>query len=221
MRKLLYLSILAIVALFSSCDKESEDISRSTTYAVITFDGDDVVFVEKGGSYTAAATSSGGEDVKISGVDGVDVNSPGFYTVTFAATNADGYDALVSQLVIVWEADDVLAGVYDGIRVGKDNGGIVLVYPNGDGTYTCTDLLGGYYDQGVNYGPAYASVTSKMEISGDVITADNGSAVFGGPIGISEGAKTGDVLAWKATIIGGANDGFGFNVELTKRSMNN
>lgn len=218
MRKLLYLSILAIVALFSSCDKESEDISRSTTYAVITFDGDDVVFVEKGGSYSAAATSSGGEEVKISGADDVDVNTPGFYTVTFAATNLDGYDAITSQLVIVWEADDVLAGVYDGIRVGKDLGGIVLIYPNGDGTYTCTDLIGGYYHQGVNYGVAYSSPTSKMEISGSTITAVPGSETPWGAWDLTAGVKTGDVLTWKTTLIG---DGFGFDVQLTKRSMNN
>ncbi len=216
MRKILYLSILAIFALFSSCDKESEDISRTTTYAVITYDGDDVMFVEKGGSYTAAATSSGGEDVKITGADAVDVNMPGFYTVQFAATNVDGYDAIASQTVIVWESDDVLAGVYDGIRVNKSKGGIVLIYSNGDGTYTCSDMLGGYYHQGVNYGPAYAAPSSAMEVSGSTITAAQGACAFG-PVGLSGGVKTGDVLTWKGTLL---DHSFGFDVQLTKRTMN-
>jgi len=216
MRKLLYLSILSIVALFSSCDKETEDISRLTTYAVITYEGDDVVFIEKGGSFTPSATSSGGEEVKITG--SVDVNQPGFYTITYAATNIDGYDAIAQQLVIVWEEDNVLAGVYDGIRIGKDKGGIVLIYPNGDGTYSCSDLLGGYYQFGVNYGAAFASPTSKMEISGDVITASNGAETPWGPWDLSGGLKTGDVLTWKTTILDGSD--FGFNVQLTKRVMN-
>lgn len=214
MRKLLYLSILSIIILFVACDKETEDISRATTYAIITYEGDAVVFIEKGGSFTPSATSSGGEEVKISG--SIDFNQPGFYTITYAATNIDGYDAVNTQLFIIWEEDDVLAGVYDGIRVNKNKGGIVLIYPNGDGTYTCSDLLGGYYHQGVSYGPAYAAPSSSMEVSGSTITAAQGVCAFG-PVTLTGGEKTGDVLTWIGTL---TNHSFGFDVQLTKRSMN-
>lgn len=215
MRKILYISILLIVALFSSCDKDSEDISRVTEYAVITFEGDATMFVPKGGTYTPSATSSGGEEVIITG--SVDVNQPGFYIISFSATNVDGFDATVEQTVIVYEEDAVLAGVYDGIRVGQDSGGVVLIYPNGDGTYTCSDLLGGYYQFGRGYGVAYSSPTASMVVSGDVITAADGAATPWGPWNLSDGKKDGDVLTWKTTLI---DDGFGFNVQLTKRAMN-
>lgn len=214
MKKILYLSMLSIIALFSSCDDiGTEDISRITEYAVITPEGGDLIYVEKGSSYTAAATSSGGEEVRIK--NDVDVNQPSIYSVVFTATNADGFDASTIQTVVVYEEDDVLAGVYDAIRVGR-NGGLVLIYSNGDGTYSCTDLVGAYYEYGKGYGSRYASPTSKMELSGSVITADPGAATPWGPWGISNGVKTGDVLTWKVELIG---DGFGFDVQLTKKSI--
>ena len=211
---LLYSFLLTLFVSFVSCEKDSEGISTVTKFAVITYVGDDVVYVKKGGSYTPSATSSGGETITIKG--SVDVNKPGFYPIQFSATNADGFDALAEQLVVVYEADDILAGVYDGVRVGKDLGGLVLIYPNGDGSYSCTDLLGGYYEFGVKYGNAYASPTSKMSITGNTITADPGSDTPWGPWELSEGLKTGDVLTWKSTLIG---DGFSFNVKLTKKSI--
>jgi len=55
-----------------------------------------------------------------------------------------------------------------------------------------------------------------MEISGNSITADPGADTPWGPWELSSGLKTGDVLTWKATLIG---DGFGFNVQLTKRTI--
>jgi len=214
MKKLLYLSMLAIIALFSSCDDlATEDISRITEYAVITPEGGDIVYVEKGSSYTPAATSSGGEEVRIK--NDVDVDQPSIYSVVFTATNADGFDASKIQTVVVYEEDDVLAGVYDAIRVGK-NGGLVLIYSNGDGTYSCTDLIGAYYEYGKGYGSRYSSPSSKMEITGSVITSDPGAATPWGPWGISNGVKTGDVLTWRVELIG---DGFGFNVQLTKKSI--
>ncbi|RUT72909.1 immunoglobulin-like domain-containing protein [Ancylomarina longa] len=210
---LLYSFLLTLFFGVVSCDKETEDISRVTTYAAITYEGDAVVYVEKGGSFTPSATSSGGEDVTIT--ESVDVNKPGFYNVSYSATNVDGFDAVVDQLVIVYEEDDVLAGVYDGIREGK-NGGIVLIYSNGDGTYSCSDLIGGYYQFGKGYGAKYASPTSKMEITGNIITADPGAATPWGSWDLSNGVKNGNVLTWKTTLI---DDGFGFNVQLTKKSF--
>lgn len=214
MKKILYLSILSIITLFSACDeKDTEGISRITEYPIITVLGDDLIYVEKGSTFSdPGATSSGGEEISITDID---TNQPGIYTVEYSAVNPDGLDGISTRTVVVYEEDAILAGVYEGIRVGK-NGGLVLIYTNGDGTYSCTDLIGGYYQFGRGYGSRYSSPTSKMEISGSVITADPGANTPWGPWGLSNGLKTGDVLTWKTTLIG---DGFGFDVQLTKKSI--
>ena len=216
MKKILYISLLAIITLFSACDdKETEDISRVTEYPIITVLGDDLIYVERGTTFVdPGATSSGGEEVL---VDAVDTNQPGIYTVEYAAANADGIPGIATRMVVVYEEDGILAGVYDGIRVTRGYGGLTLIYTNGDGTYSCTDLLGGYYEYGAGYGRAYSSATSRMELNGNVITADPGKSTPWGPWDLSGGMKSGDVLTWKTTLIG---DGFGFDVQLTKKTIN-
>lgn len=215
MKKILYLSLFAIVALLASCDDDAtEGISRITEYPIITVLGDELIYVEKGSTFVdPGATSSGGEEVKI---DVVDTNKPGIYTVEYAAVNPDGLDGVSTRTVVVYEEDGILAGVYDGIRVSRGYGGMVLIYTNGDGTYSCTDLLGGYYEYGAGYGRRYSSATSKMELVGNVITADPGADTPWGPWDLSDGEKNGDVLTWKTTLIG---DGFGFDVQLTKKTI--
>jgi len=214
MKKILYLSLLCMSAFFYACDdKKSEDVSRVTEYAVITMEGGEELFVERGSSYVAKGVSSGGEDVKIVGGD-IDTDKCGFYHVEFSAINKDGFAAKYTQLVIVYEQDNVLAGVYDGIRTTKNQGGLVLIYKNTDGTYSCTDIIGGYYEFGKGYGNAYAQPATSISLAGNIITATSVGATPWGTWDMSNGLKTGDILTWKAAL-----PDFGFDVKLTKKTI--
>lgn len=214
MKKILYLSLLFMSAFFYACDdKKSEDVSSVTEYAVITIEGGEQLYVAKGSSYVAKGTSSGGEDVSIKGGD-IDTNKCGFYDVEFSATNSDGFDAKYNQSVIVYEEDGVLAGVYDAIRTTKKQGGLVLIYKNAEGTYDCTDIVGGYYEFAKGYGNAYAQkVTSMTLVDGSISATSVGASAFG-VWSMTNGVKTGDVLTWKASL-----PDFGFDVQLTKKTI--
>lgn len=76
-------------------------------------------------------------------------------------------------IVGVYEADPSSYRIYNGNQVvyGSDNWGYnfrITITDNLDGTYHVSDFLGGYYDQGRNYGSAYA-------MSGDIMIADDGT----------------------------------------------
>ena len=100
MKKILYLSILSIIALFSSCDDMgTEGISRITEFPIITVLGDSLIFVEKGNAFSdPGATSSGGEEISVTEVD---TDQLGVYTVKYSAVNPDGIDGVSTRKVIV------------------------------------------------------------------------------------------------------------------------
>ncbi len=217
MKKTIYVLSLFVLTFFGSCeDKETEGISRITEYAVVTLEGDNPLFVEKGTAFSdPGSSSSGGEEVVVSGT--VNSNACGFYTLNYLAYNEDGFPGSASRRVVVYEEDDVMAGVYNGVGIGSSGsiGGLILVYPNGDGSYSCTDLLGGYYAQGRGYGDAYAALSTGMTLAGNVITATNGSTAFG-PVGLTNGLKDGDKLTWNGTLL---NYGLTIGVELNKLTI--
>lgn len=213
--KYLYLLIFLAAVVFTGCEKknlETEGLSTVTTYAIITIDGDATIFVPKGTTYTdAGATASGGEDVIVT--NPVNTASCGFYTVNYLAYNVDGFPAQNSRTVIVYEEDAIIAGVYDGIRISKNAGGIVLIYPNGAGAYTCSDLVCGYYEFGTNnYGNDFAA-EATLNLSGNTITSPGGAMGFG-PISISDGLLNGNTITWTTSLDAHA---FAFTCQLVKK----
>lgn len=160
---------LALVAL-ASCSKDTEGLTGITYYPVLELDGpiyDSAVagipFVEPG--YSA---SLNGEDYSSNVVVStkMDLNNPqpGYYTITYSATNSDGFSASAVRYVLVSAPDDPVSGYYttntDSFR---DYSGITyyggyseVVYKNDNGSYHISDLLAGWYEYRAGYGSAYA-----------------------------------------------------------------
>ena len=145
MKKILYLSILSIITLFSSCDdKDTEDLSGVTVYADIVYVSN--VVLEKGADFTPSATATEGETVLDVVIDGeADTNTVGVHIISYAATNSDGFSASREQTVIVHDPSlvgtDVSGNIYD-IGAPSRTGVISLV----EGTtsiFYATDMGGG------------------------------------------------------------------------------
>lgn len=208
--------VLALsLVLATSCTKELEtaDLSRTTFFADMTMAGEEVIFHPLGGAFNdpgVTATENGG-DIPVSVSGSVDVNTPGFYTISYSATNSDGFSSALTRTIIVYEIGDIV-GIYEGTRVDSE-GGLVLVSTNPAGGYFVSDLLAGYYEFGRSYGVAYAA-PSTIEIAGSAVTAANGACAFG-PVEMTNGAISDDhlTMTWTATLLDYA---FGFDCELSK-----
>lgn len=160
---------LALLAL-ASCSKDTEGLTGITYYPVLELEGpvyDQAVagtqFVDPG--YSA---SLNGEDytdhVQVSTKMDLSNPKPGYYTITYSATNSDGFSASVNRYVLVSENDDPVSGYYttNGDSFRDYNGEVYyggyseIVYANGDGTYHISDLLAGWYEYRAGYGSNYA-----------------------------------------------------------------
>lgn len=177
-------NIFIIAALFfmASCEKETEGISSITYFADFTVEGDAVVLHELGTPYVdpaVTATEAGSQlEVKVSVTsemngysgDAVQSDVADTYTITYSATNSDGYDGSTTRTVyVVPPAGDFvtsIAGLYtadvqrapDFIPSATyDDLTYIFIVPTGDNTYSISDALGGYYYIGRGYGYDYAA----------------------------------------------------------------
>lgn len=107
-----------VVGMLFSCKKESFNYkdgyvgrSKITTYPTITMAGNDYLLVPKGTAFTdpGATAKAGDADVPVTATT-VDVNTAGVYTVTYTATNTDGFSATASRHVIVYATDATAQG---------------------------------------------------------------------------------------------------------------
>lgn len=203
------------ILLISSCTKEpvTEGLSRTTFFADLTMAGDALIFHPLGDAFNdpGVTAKENGAEINVDVTGSVDINVPGFYTISYSATNSDGFSSSISRTIIVYESGDYV-GIYDGTRVGR-NGGLVLISTNAGGGYDVSDLLAGYYEYGRGYGNAYAAPSTLM-IDGTTVTSVGGVCGFG-PVEISDGTISEDlkIFNWTSTL---TDFDFGFDIELTK-----
>ncbi len=180
-----------ITVLISSCDRELETeglTKKITYYPVIEMDGEETYVVHFGEDFSlpgVTATEQGKEipvTETVSGtyfhpsVEALDTSVPDVYTVTYSATNVDGYSGSVSRTVVVLPPTGNLVtsleGVYTVSVVRTPAGGpadadytdreyayITKIAPN---TYQISDAIGGYYEFGRSYGPTYAATGATV-----------------------------------------------------------
>ena len=153
---------LGVITL-ASCDKDTEGLSRITTYAVLEMNGESFVKVNVGGSFNdpGCVATMGGEDVtdQIQVNSNVDTSKPGFYNVNYVVYNDDGFPASASRTVMVVDPNN-FAGVY----LGESEFGSrhyydapINITKRADGTFLIDDLAGGFYCYGryPGYEPTY------------------------------------------------------------------
>ena len=173
----------------TSCSKDQHTDTRVTNYIVLTINGDQVVYVNAGDTYVDAGckAEAAGQDVsdKVVTTNPVDTKVIGPYTVTYKATNEDGFSSSANRYVYVGEplVGTVSPGSYRQNSAGtitKWSGYDIDMLTDGNGKYWVEDLLGGYYEQRAGYGSAY-SMKGFLQVN-----ADNTVDLVGG----------GDVAGW-------------------------
>jgi hypothetical protein len=179
-----FIFFLTVGMLLTACgDDESAGKSRITYYPTISVLGDNPYVVAKGTAYQDPGYVSflNGEDVsaKVTVSGSVDTSKSGLYTLTYyTVKNEDGFGASASRQVFVCDPNDPAEGiftnqasgnrVYNGNTVAYGSDFQVLVWSNGNGTYTASDFFGGWYEQRAGYGSNYA-------MKGVFSIADDGS----------------------------------------------
>lgn len=239
--KLLRNSIYIVFGLsmaLSGCEEDSTGgLSQITHFPEFTYNGDEFVIVERGTEFNdpgVTATESGASipvTVTSSGTyfeSTLDVNKPDIYTVSYFATNSDGFPGAQTRTVIVAGQGDLVTnieGLYTS-TVGRDGAATeqytdmeyVLIRKTGDNTYELSDGIGGYYDLGRAYGPGYAAAPPAVITANDIAANDFTFGTFavgsfGGNVtmvsfAVDPGART---ITFKSTW-----SGYTFNVTLTQ-----
>lgn len=191
MKKIFICLILSAFSL--SCSKvDSAYVSKVTTYPIITVTGANPYFVPKGGAYVEpGAIATEGTAVipavltakgNYRGGTTLDTNVTDEYSVTYTATNKDGFKATNSRKVIVYKTGDLvnsIEGVYK-CTISR-NGAIpgpsyidieyIYIWKNVDGTFGVSDAFGGWYEYGRALGIGY--ITPAGTINAINIAANN------------------------------------------------
>ncbi|WP_316632792.1 DUF5011 domain-containing protein [uncultured Flavobacterium sp.] len=89
--------------LLTSCSESTDNVSRVTAYANMKLNGDALVVLTQGQTYTepGAKAEAGGKtlEVKIDGT--VDTSKPTMYKINYSAVNSDGFKAYLTRTVVV------------------------------------------------------------------------------------------------------------------------
>ena len=172
---------MAVLSL-TSCNNGKDELTdtRVTNYISLTVNGDEVVYVDANSTYTdeGCSAEAGGQDVssKVQTNNPVDTKNIGPYTVTYKATNDDGFSSEAYRYVYVGAplVGTVANGSYrqtyndDGspkAQVAWSGYGIEML-TDGDGLYWVEDLMGGYYEQRAGYGSRYA-MNGYLQVNAD------------------------------------------------------
>ncbi|MEP6948433.1 MAG: DUF5011 domain-containing protein [Ginsengibacter sp.] len=143
--------LIAFVAMISSCSKDpiisthdKVGTSKVTYYPTFTLTGSDIVSLVQGSAFTdpGIKASAGGADIPVITTGTIDINTVGLYTLTYTATNVDGFSATASRTVVVIPSAEVpgvdLSGEYM-TTGGTPNATITKVAP---GVYFTTNCWG-------------------------------------------------------------------------------
>jgi hypothetical protein len=150
--KLALLSLL-LMAVFSSCNKDSivdndKQVGESivTYYVVLKLNGAAIMSVVKGSSFTdpGVEATENGVAVDYTTTGTVDINTAGLYVLTYTAVNKDGYSSSVSRTVVVIPANETpgvdISGTYNYVGSSTYTSTVVKV---GEGVYSTDNCWSG------------------------------------------------------------------------------
>ncbi|MGE5521108.1 MAG: immunoglobulin-like domain-containing protein [Candidatus Dadabacteria bacterium] len=139
MKKLHYIFILASLLFTFSCkeDLTSEGVSRVTTYVKLTMTGENFMSIPVGSSYTepGIAAKEGETTVDVTTTGTVDTSKPGVYTISYGATNKDGFPVSEDRIVCVYDAT-AAANDFSGNYARTSNGSVAVWKKVAPGMYT-------------------------------------------------------------------------------------
>ena len=168
----------------TSCGDDEKTDSQITYYVDLALVGDDVVSTPLGSNYVDQGFTAtiNGEDVsdRVKMTSNVNTSVLGPYSVTYSATNDDGYSSSVTRTVYV--GNYIAATLATGSKRTNSSSGAVVNYSDltipvvtdGNGNYWVEDLMGGYYEKRQGYGSDY-SMPGFLRVN-----ADNSVEITGG-----------------------------------------
>lgn len=227
MKILKYIAIAMLSSvIFTSCEKDYEShITKVTPAPVLELIGGNPIVLFKGTPYVDPgihATEIVGKDtteLKYEIINEVKVDVPGTYKLFYKVLNSEKVPFYISRKVSIvsftgYDVFEIPTGNYSGIRVNKNRGGTVRITKLAPGVYQISDMLAGYYDQAVGYGPDTAAPAILVINQDGTMRSELGNTAAWGEIAGSNFAfdKATNVLTFKATIVS-AN--FSFDVKFT------
>lgn len=188
MKKILLLFV-SIVTLLSSCSKDSEGVSFTTTYCTFSMSGDQELFWPINQPFVdpGCTASEGTTNVTVTSTSNLDIKKGGTYTINYKAVNSDGYAATTSRIVHVYDPQAKLNGYWNS-NIARNNAGTITkrgpfsilllgISPN---EYQIDDLLGGWYSIGSGYGSAYAApAVIKLNVDNTFTLESSTPTAFG------------------------------------------
>ena len=174
--------LLPFVLMVAGCEKPTTTggVSGITYFPTFEMNGPAYLVVETGSNFTdpGVTATEGGTEIPVTVVGSVDTSTPAVYTLSYQATNSDGYSGSVERVVrVVTYGVDLtdISGTYAGERVGR-GGGPVSIVKIAPGVFEVDDILGGYYNYVVGYGPSCRGNTIFTEVSEGVFESSQGYA---------------------------------------------
>ena len=208
-------TIILAASIFVSCEKEYEDPVRITYFPDFVVEGPSIIFNELGATYvdSSVTATEDGENLevtlsvrgKMTGYSGTEVDhtTADIYSLTYSATNSDGYNGTASRTVLVNALNSDLVSGIEGIYKSSVQRGpsftasaqytdmvYILITKTGSNTYAISDALAGYYDIGRNYGYDYAAqgavITANDIASNDFSISQAVFPIWGNTVDITE-----------------------------------
>lgn len=192
MRFLKYISAFCLCIWFFGCAKEEDIISTDTQvghskitfFPVLTLKGDKYIAVPVGGAYTEPGTTATEAGTSITAAVSGSVNTAkvGVYTLTYTATNKDGFSVSDTRTVAVYSTDATaaandLSGSYLRAATGVSAiwtklapGVYIIANPGGAATGTGLKVIA--------FNPTGFTVTIPSQISSDGNTSSSSNFTY-------------------------------------------
>lgn len=155
--RLTYLTFVLVLLTLASCEEETtDDVSFITTYPEFTLEGGDIIFatVADGYSEPGVTAKEGEKTLELTITGEVDPATPGYYAVTYSATNSDGFTGSATREVII-TSEDISETDLSGS------------YVRGTTANTVTQVVPGYYHASNGSGDGNNVVMNFVHIGGD------------------------------------------------------
>ncbi len=192
MRFMKYIIVFFSLSVFTGCAKEEDIIttdtqvghSRITFFPVLTLKGEEYMAVPRGGTYTepGATATEGGTSITTSVSGSVNTATTGVYTLTYTATNKDGFSVTDTRTVAVYSTDaDAAANDLSGNYLRAATGVTANWTKLAPGVYLITNPGGAATGNGLKviaFNPTGFTVTIPSQTSSDGNTSGTSNFTY-------------------------------------------
>lgn len=168
-----YLILLAAFVLsLTSCEKDTEGVSKETAFATFAMKGNEFIYLIKGQAYIdpGVTAKENGTDLKVDIAGAVDVTKAGVYTLTYSAVNSDGYPGSIKRTVVVSDISaEAAANDLSGNYARSSNASVAVWTKVAPGVYSVFNP-GGAPNTNLTvivFNPTVSSVYIPQQVSSD------------------------------------------------------